>query len=78
MYAFFSKRSIAEPKKYVFFDRDGTLIHHIHHLSDLSQVHIFEDAYETLNELSEMGLRLCIVTNQSIIGQRFGNFFTSQ
>lgn len=55
--------------KYFIFDRDGTLINHIHHLKEISSVRIFHDAFEVLSRLQIMGFRLAIVTNQSVVGR---------
>lgn len=55
--------------KYFIFDRDGTLIQHVHHLKDISSVNIFHEAFEVLSKLQTMGFRLAIVTNQSIVGR---------
>jgi histidinol-phosphate phosphatase family protein len=61
-------KMVPQVKKYVFFDRDGTLIEHVHHLTDVSRVKLASGAIETLSQLVSMGFRLGIVTNQSVVG----------
>lgn len=55
-------------KKYIFFDRDGTLIEHVHHLVDIDQVVIIKEAGPTLRFLKNMGYSFGIITNQSVVG----------
>lgn len=56
-------------KKYVFFDRDGTLIEKVHHLHRMQDVRLVENLSETLQTLSQRGYHFGIVTNQSVIGR---------
>ena len=56
-------------EKFVLFDRDGTLIDHVHHLVDLSQVRIKSDAISALKLLKDFGFKLGVITNQSVIGR---------
>jgi imidazoleglycerol-phosphate dehydratase/histidinol-phosphatase len=56
-------------KKYVFFDRDGTLIEHVHHLVDHELVVLKPDLIESLSKLTERGFSLGMVTNQSVISR---------
>jgi imidazoleglycerol-phosphate dehydratase/histidinol-phosphatase len=56
-------------KKFVFFDRDGTLIEHVHHLVDYKLVVLKPDLIESLSKLSSGGFSLGIVTNQSVISR---------
>jgi histidinol-phosphate phosphatase family protein len=56
-------------EKFVIFDRDGTLIDHVHHLVDLSQVKIKNDAIAALILLRDFGFRFGVITNQSVIGR---------
>ena len=56
-------------EKFVMFDRDGTLIDHIHHLVNLNQVKIKNDAAEALNLLKNYGFKFGVITNQSVIGR---------
>ena len=55
--------------KYVIFDRDGTLIRHVHHLHKLDQVEIFDEVSQVLEVLTRNGFRFGMVTNQSVIGR---------
>jgi histidinol-phosphate phosphatase family protein len=55
---------------YAVFDRDGTLIEHVHHLSKLNEIKIKSDAFFALEKLQNAGLRLGIITNQSVIGRK--------
>jgi histidinol-phosphate phosphatase family protein len=55
--------------KFVIFDRDGTLIDHVHHLVHLNQVKIKNDAIEALNSLKDFGFKFGVITNQSVIGR---------
>lgn len=52
----------------VFLDRDGTLIKHVHHLSDPNQVEILPGVSDRLNAIRKAGWGVIVVTNQSIIG----------
>jgi mannose-1-phosphate guanylyltransferase/phosphomannomutase len=53
----------------VFFDRDGVLIRHVHHLINIEQVELIPGAVETLKSLkSELFLSI-IATNQSVISR---------
>ena len=56
-------------KPYIIFDRDGTLIKHVHHLSKLEQVIIFDDVPAALQEFQSYGFSFGIITNQSVIGR---------
>jgi histidinol-phosphate phosphatase family protein len=55
--------------KFVIFDRDGTLIDHVHHLADLNQVRIKSDAIYALTSLKKFGFKFGVITNQSVIGR---------
>lgn len=55
--------------KFVIFDRDGTLIDHVHHLVDLNQVKIKSEATKSLNNLKNFGFKFGVITNQSVIGR---------
>ena len=54
-------------------DRDGVIIVERHYLSDPRQVELVPGAAGGLRQLSEMGLGLVVITNQSAIGRRFFN-----
>lgn len=56
-------------KHFVIFDRDGTLIDHVHHLSDPNLVKIKSNLIEALTLLSNNGIDFGIITNQSIINR---------
>jgi D-glycero-D-manno-heptose 1,7-bisphosphate phosphatase len=56
-------------KAFVIFDRDGTIIDHVHHLKDPELVRIKLDLVESLSKLRKAGFGLGMVTNQSIIGR---------
>jgi D,D-heptose 1,7-bisphosphate phosphatase len=53
----------------VFLDRDGTLIEHVHYLSDPADVRILPGAAEALTRLRRAGFASVLVTNQSAIGR---------
>ncbi len=55
----------------VFLDRDGTLIEHVHHLVDPSQVRLIPGAAEAVIRLRAAGYQIVLVTNQSVIGRGF-------
>jgi len=53
----------------VFFDRDGTLIELVHHLTDPADVALIEGAGQAVRRLRAAGYAAVIVTNQSVIGR---------
>jgi D-glycero-D-manno-heptose 1,7-bisphosphate phosphatase len=53
----------------VFLDRDGTLIEHVHYLSDPSQVRLLPGTALALQRLHGAGFACIVVTNQSAIGR---------
>jgi histidinol-phosphate phosphatase family protein len=53
--------------KYVIFDRDGTLIEHVHHLVDPEKVKLRPHTGEGLQKLASSGYKFGVVTNQSVI-----------
>ncbi|MDL2313719.1 HAD family hydrolase [Desulfovibrio sp. OttesenSCG-928-C14] len=55
----------------VFLDRDGTIIHDRHYLSDPDGVELLPDAGPALARLARRGARLFMVTNQSGIGRGY-------
>ena len=57
------------PRPAVFLDRDGTLIEHVHYLSDPAKVRLLPGAVEALRGLRDAGYALVLVTNQSAIGR---------
>ena len=56
-------------KPAVFLDRDGTLIEHVHYLSDPASVRLLPGAAEALKKLRRAGFAVVLVTNQSAIGR---------
>ena len=53
----------------VFLDRDGTLIEHVHYLSDPDHVRLLPGAATALTRLRRAGFVCVLVTNQSAIGR---------
>lgn len=58
-------------RPFVMLDRDGTLIVEHHYLSDPRQVELIPKVSSGLRRLSEIGLGLVVITNQSAIGRGF-------
>jgi D-glycero-D-manno-heptose 1,7-bisphosphate phosphatase len=56
-------------KAFVLFDRDGTLIEHVHHLTDPDMVKFKPDLQMSLQILEKAGYRFGIITNQSVVGR---------
>lgn len=56
-------------RRFVLLDRDGTIIVERHYLSDPCQVELIPGVAHGLRQLSEMGLGLVVITNQSAIGR---------
>lgn len=57
--------------KYLFADRDGTLIVDKHYLSDPAQTELFPDVAKSLKLLQNNGIKTLVVTNQSGIGRGY-------
>lgn len=55
--------------KAIFLDRDDTLIHDPGYINDPDQVQIIEGVPAALKELSSMGFKLVIVSNQSAVAR---------
>ena len=53
----------------VFLDRDGTLIEHVHYLSDPKDVKLVQGAAQAIHAMHEAGYLCVVVTNQSAIGR---------
>ena len=53
----------------VFLDRDGTLIEHVHYLSDPGHVRLLPGAAEAIRRLHRAGFACVLVTNQSAVGR---------
>ena len=56
---------------YVIFDRDGTLIEHIHHLVDPELVKLKPRLILGLQLLQKQGFRFGIISNQSVINRGY-------
>ena len=54
---------------FVIFDRDGTLIEHVHHLIDPDELKFKADLVPGLTALKNAGFRFGMVTNQSVVGR---------
>ncbi|MGH7193860.1 MAG: D-glycero-alpha-D-manno-heptose-1,7-bisphosphate 7-phosphatase [Candidatus Saccharimonadales bacterium] len=55
--------------RFVLLDRDGTINVERHYLSDPEQVELLPNAARGLASMSELGLGLIVVTNQSGVGR---------
>jgi D,D-heptose 1,7-bisphosphate phosphatase len=53
----------------VFLDRDGTLIEHVHYLSDPADVRLLPGAAEALRRLRQAGFACVVISNQSAVGR---------
>ncbi|HEV8607755.1 MAG TPA: HAD family hydrolase [Tepidisphaeraceae bacterium] len=53
----------------VFLDRDGTVIEHVHLLTEPSQVRLIPGAADAIRNLQALDYACIIVTNQSVIGR---------
>ncbi len=60
---------------FVIFDRDGTLIEHVHHLVDPSLVKLKPGLVPALLKLHQSGFRFGIITNQSVIARGLATSF---
>jgi len=58
-------------RRFVVLDRDGTIIVERQYLSDPRQVELIPGAASGLRQLSQMGLGLLVITNQSAVGRGF-------
>lgn len=56
-------------RRAVFLDRDGTVIEHVHLLTQPSQVRLIEGAAAAIRNLQALDYACVIVTNQSVIGR---------
>ncbi|WP_457571611.1 D-glycero-alpha-D-manno-heptose-1,7-bisphosphate 7-phosphatase [Desulfovulcanus sp.] len=57
--------------KNIFLDRDGTIIHEKHYLSDPKEVELIPEAGPTLAAMQKQGCRLFLITNQSGLGRGY-------
>ncbi len=62
-------RSCVQSKICIMLDRDGTIIVDRHYLSDPRGIELLPGALKGLRSLSNMGMGLVVVTNQSAIGR---------
>ncbi len=60
-----------EPRRAVFFDRDGTLMEEVEYCRDPARVRVFSGAAEGLAQLRAAGWLNVIITNQSGIGRGY-------
>ena len=58
-------------QRFVVLDRDGTIIVEHHYLSDPDRVELLPGVAEGLCQLTQMGLGLVVITNQSAVGRGF-------
>lgn len=58
--------------KAVFLDRDGTVIKHVHYVTDPDKVAIVPGGVEALKKLKDRGFLLVVVSNQSLVGRGYG------
>lgn len=56
-------------KRFVLLDRDGTVIKHKHHLTDIQDVELILKSANAIKKLKELGLGIIIMTNQSVVGR---------
>ena len=59
---------------FVIFDRDGTLIDHVHHLVDSELVQIKEDLVKALQLLQNYDLKFGVISNQSVVGRGLATY----
>ena len=64
-----SKEDTQLNKAFVLFDRDGTLIEHVHHLINPNLVQFKNDLQSSLQILEKVGYRFGIISNQSVVGR---------
>lgn len=56
-------------KPAAFLDRDGTVIELVHHLTDPADLRLIPGAATAIARLNMAGVKVVIVTNQSVIGR---------
>lgn len=61
-------------RKFIFFDRDGTIIEKVHHLRSIEEICLVDKLTETLEELVALEFSFALVTNQSVIGRGMSTF----
>lgn len=57
------------PRQFIVLDRDGTIIEHVHYLSEPELVTFKPDLIPALTTLGRKGFMFGVVTNQSVIGR---------
>jgi len=70
----FTTRTGLRLRKYIIFDRDGTLIKEIPYLNDFRKVRIKDKVIEGTLLFKENNYRFGIITNQSAIGRGLASF----
>ena len=50
-------------------DRDGTLIEERQHLTQISEIEVYAEAYRAVRRVNRRGLPAVVVTNQSVVGR---------
>jgi D-glycero-D-manno-heptose 1,7-bisphosphate phosphatase len=54
---------------FVALDRDGTIIEHVHHLLDQSQIKLIPGAEHSIRKLNDAKIPVVVLTNQSVVGR---------
>lgn len=54
---------------FVALDRDGTIIDHVHHLIEKSQIRLTPGAGDSIRKLNKAGIPVVVLTNQSVVGR---------
>ncbi len=62
-------REIQSPKA-VFFDRDGTLLKHVHYLHRPEEAELLPGVAAAIQSVVDRGVKLFLFTNQSGVGQK--------
>jgi len=55
--------------KAIFLDKDGTLVEDPNYMIDESQLQIIDGAIKGIKQLRNMGYKIIVVTNQSVVGR---------
>jgi len=61
--------SLKEPQRAVFLDRDGVLVHEVHHLHQPEQLSLLPGVASALKRLNESLYRAIVITNQPVIAR---------
>jgi len=54
---------------FVALDRDGTIVEHVHHLLDKSQIRLAPGAGDSIRKQNEADIPVVVPTNQSVVGR---------